>query len=99
DARKKAAGANDHRVELTHRIGHNRMNGGLRLEPETTDLMATGLPGIDLDFAACNRPIAVLGADRCGLDADGPHLSSASEQHAEAIDRGQKVAGVLLHHR
>ena len=49
--------------------------------------------------AARQRAVAVFGADAGRFDADWPDPARAAEQPAQAFDRGEKVAAVLLHHR
>ncbi len=98
-AGEEAAGTDDHCVEVADRLGHRRVDGHLRLEPEPADLVAAPLPGVDFDFAAGPRAVAVLGADRCRLDADRPDAALAAEQAAQPVDGRQEVAAVLLHHR
>jgi hypothetical protein len=57
------------------------------------------LHGIHFHFAAPLRPVFVLGADGCRLDAHRPDATLAPEERAQRVDRGQEVAAVLLHHR
>ena len=72
---------------------------GDRLEPDAADLVAARVAAIDLDFAALHGAVGVFGAEHRLLDADRPDVAAAPEQRAQAADRGEKVAAVLLHHR
>ena len=63
------------------------------------DSPARAWPGVDFHLAARDRAVGVLGAERRRLDADRPDPPGAAEQRAQAVDRGEKVAAVALHHR
>ena len=99
EAGEEAAGADDHRVERANRLGHDRVNGHLRLEPDPPDLVASRLAGIDFDFAASARAVGILGTDRRALDTDGKDSPAAAEQPAESVHGGEEITAVGLHHR
>ena len=61
--------------------------------------LAVALPGVDLRLAARRRAVLVGGAERGALGADRPDVPAAAEQPAQAVDGGQEIAAVLLHHR
>ena len=75
------------------------MNRHRRLEPDPPDEAARRLSGVDFDFAARHRAVAVLRAHRRLLHADRPDAAAAAEQRAQAVDGVEKIAAVALHHR
>ena len=88
------------RVELADRLGHRRVNRHRRLEPERCDEPARRSGRASTSTSPrVDRAVAVLGAERALLDADRPHAAAAAEQRAQAVDGGQEVAAVPLHHR
>ena len=78
---------------------HRGMNRRRRLEPDARHVMAARVSLVDFDFAARDLAVGVFGAERRLLDADRPHVAAAAEQGAQAVDGGEKVAAVALHHR
>ena len=80
-------------------VGDRGMNRHRRLEPDPPHELPGRLAGVDFDFAARRRSVAVLGADRRLLHADRPDAAAAAEQRAQAVDGVEEVAAVALHHR
>jgi hypothetical protein len=98
-AGEEAAGTDDDRIERANRIVDRGMDVRVGFEPDTGDPVAALVPFVHLHFAARDRPVGVLGAQRGPLDAHRPDAAAAAEQRPEPIDGGQEVAAVLLHHR
>jgi hypothetical protein len=60
---------------------------------------AVGLPGIHERLPARRGAVEVVRAERGLFGGDRPDTPLTAEQRAKRVDRHEKVAGVLLHHR